>query len=65
MEYVVYVLLTGSVLLNAFLGIRFLNKKNILTTDAKQLLHELTTGGAVVKIEILDTSALFYRSPKG
>jgi hypothetical protein len=64
-DYIVNVFLTASVVINLVLAHRLYKKKNVLTVDAKHLLHELTTGGAVVKIEVLDTSALFYRSPKG
>jgi len=34
------------------------------SVDARQLLHDLTKGRAIVKIEILDPAELFYRSPK-
>lgn len=66
MDQVVNYLLGASLVLNVGLAY-FLRQKRQrpLTTDAKQLLHELTTGGAVVKVEVLDTSALFYRSPRG
>ena len=65
MVNLVYTLLTASVALNVFLGISLYRKKHVLNIDAKRLLHELTAGGAVVKIEVLDTSALFLRSPRG
>jgi len=65
MDYVVNVSLTASAVLNLALLYRLYKKKNVLTVDAKRLLHELTTGGAVLRIEVLDTSALFLRSPKG
>lgn len=41
------------------------SKKEVLTIDAKQVLHDLTHGGAVVKITPIDPTQLFYRAPRG
>lgn len=65
MDQLVLSVLGVSVALNAVLAFSLFKKKHVLTVDAKRLLHEITTGGAAVRIEVLDTSALFYRSPKG
>lgn len=65
MSYLVYIVV-GSLILNAYLAFRlYIKKANILTVDAKALLNDITSGGATVKIQVLDTGALFYRSPKG
>ena len=37
--------------------------KKTLTIDAQQVLHDLTRGGAVVKITPLDPTEIFYRAP--
>jgi hypothetical protein len=65
MDYVVLAGLSVSLCLNAFLGFRHIKKKHILNVGAKELLAELMTGTAVVRIQVVDTSGLFYRSPKG
>jgi len=37
-----------------------------LTLDAQDLLHDLTTKGkAVVKVEVIDVSNFYLRSPRG
>ncbi len=49
-------------------GLVYLYKKPIqrnVTYDARKLLHDLTSGKALVKIEAVDTSDLFFRSFKG
>jgi len=40
------------------------NKKQ-LTTDARQLLHDLTGGGSVVKVSVIDPEGLMiYRNAR-
>lgn len=34
-----------------------------MDSTAQDLLHELTHGGAVLRIDVLDKEALFYRRP--
>jgi hypothetical protein len=64
-DYMVW-FLAASALGNAVLAYRQIFKKsNVLTIDAQKLLKDITSGGAIVRIQVLDTSALFYRSPKG
>lgn len=41
------------------------SKKETLTIDAQQILHDLTHGGAVVRITPIDPTQLFYRAPRG
>lgn len=65
MDYFVYAILGTSLLANAYLGFVLYRKRSTLTTDAKKLLSEILSGGAVVRVDVLDTSALMYRSPKG
>ena len=59
-------LLIFSLAMNIILVLRLRRLKTSpkQSVDARQLLHDLTKGRAIVKIEILDPSELFYRSPK-
>ena len=65
MEYILGFSLLVSLCANAWLGFLFYKKKHVLTQDAKALLAELMSGQAILKIQVLDPSGLFYRSPKG
>lgn len=58
-------LLFVSLLANGFLAWRLINKKHVLNQDAKALLAEIMSGSAVIKIQVIDPTGLFYRSPKG
>lgn len=50
---------------NVFLFIKHKKTPKTLGVDARQLLHDLTRGGSVVKLEIIDPSGLLiYRSMK-
>lgn len=62
----VYLGLGLSLVINAVFSYFYLKRKKTLTTDARGLLNELTSGGrAIVDIRVLDPSGLFYRSPRG
>lgn len=65
MVEIVSALLVVSLILNALLAFYFFKKPKALTQDAKALLAEILSGSAVVKIQVLDPSGLFYRSPRG
>jgi hypothetical protein len=65
MDQVVLAGLAISAALNVFFTYQAFAKKPVLTSDARQLLHELSKGKAVVEIRVLDASGLFYRSPRG
>lgn len=64
MEYVVFGGLAASVCFNAFLGYKLLKKPKTYTADAKELLAEILSGPAIVKIQVLDASQLILRSPR-
>jgi hypothetical protein len=62
------VLLAASVLFNAFqLYLAKINKKKPKPDlTASDLLHDLTSRGrAVVRVEVIDSTNLFLRSPRG
>ena len=61
------VLFLSSVSLNAYLAIRLKRSKKqpAPTLDAQALMHDLMSGGAVLKITVLNPEGLFLRSPKG
>ncbi len=40
-------------------------KEPALTLGAEQLLHDLTRGPAVVRVEVIDVKNLLLRSPRG
>lgn len=42
----------------------FKKKPKPLTKDAQELLHDLTEGRTILKIDVLDPAGLFYRSPR-
>lgn len=65
MDYLVFVFLGISLVANATLTYLHLKRPATLTKDAKALLNEILSGGAIVKIDVLDAGALMYRSPKG
>lgn len=65
MDNFVYAGLVLSLALNAYLAYRFIRKEHVLTKDAQALLSELTRGKAVLRVEVLDPTGLFYRSPRG
>jgi hypothetical protein len=65
MDNFVLVGLGVSLCLNAYLGFRFYRKEHVLAVDAQNLLSQLARGKTVLKIEVLDTAALFLRSPRG
>lgn len=54
-----------SILGNLWLGYRVYKKSYILTKDAKDVLADLASGSAVIKISVLDAAGMFYRSPRG
>jgi hypothetical protein len=65
MEYFVYALAAASLALNAYLYFWRKDQSQVLSIDAKRLLSDLTNGKAIVEVRVLDTSALFLRSPRG
>lgn len=40
-------------------------KAPALTVDAEKLLHDLTRGPAIIRVEVIDPKNLFLRSPNG
>ena len=40
-------------------------EKETLTIDAQQILHDMTHGGAVIRITPIDPTQIFYRAPRG
>ena len=40
-------------------------RKTALTTDAKELLRDLASSSAVLRIQILDQGDFFLKSPRG
>jgi hypothetical protein len=65
MDHLVYAGLGLSVALNVGLCAFFAKRKRILSVDARELLHDLTSGRAVVDVKVIDTAGLFLRSPRG
>jgi hypothetical protein len=66
MDYLVYISLGLSLAANLILGLMIFRQKNkTLTVDAKRLLSEILSGPAIVKIDVIDASQLFLRSPRG
>lgn len=65
MDELVLVALAVSLVANAVLAYCFYRKKHVLTVDARALLHEFTSGRAIIDIKVLDTTGIFYRSPRG
>lgn len=68
MDYLVLSLgaLALSMVANLWLAYRhFIKKSNVLTVDAKKLLNDLMGSGATVRIQVLDSGSLMYRSPRG
>lgn len=62
MTYLSTTLFLISLSVNWFLWLRMKRKQKELTTDARELLHYLTRGGGVVRVEILDpTKLLLYK----
>lgn len=53
-----------SIIFNAYLFLRFSKKKRVLSMDAQALLHDLSDGRTILKIDVLDKAALFLRSPR-
>lgn len=64
MDDLVNVLLCASVLLNGYFFFTLRKKSRTFTVDAKRLLNELTGGPALIKLEVLDASQFFLRSPR-
>lgn len=66
MEYAIALLIV-SVCLNAFLAfyIRKSKKKPTPTYGAQELLAALTSGPAVLKIEVINIEDIILRSPRG
>jgi len=61
----IYIALIVSLFLNGWLFYLSRKIKKEPTQDARELLHYLTKGGALVRLEILDPSGLlFYRGHK-
>lgn len=60
-----FVLSVLSFIANAFLAYKLYKKKHILNVDAQRLLSNILSGSTVVKIDVIDPSGLFYRSPRG
>jgi hypothetical protein len=65
MEFVCGFLLILSLAFNGILSFYLYKKKTTLTTDARQLLAELSTGQAIIKVSVVDPAGLFLRSPRG
>jgi hypothetical protein len=65
MDKLVLVALAISLVANVCLAYRAFSKKKTLALDARQLLHDLTSGRAVVDVRVIDTAGVFLRSPRG
>jgi hypothetical protein len=66
MDYVVYLGLGLSLSANALLSyLYFFKKSHVLTVEAQKLLADLMAGGATVRMQVLDSANLLYRSPRG
>lgn len=50
--------------LNAFLFFKSKSPKPQQTYDVRELLHDLTLGGALVQIKRVDPNDVFLRSPR-
>jgi hypothetical protein len=66
MEKNLFILLTASILLNAYLiyKLKYQKLKKTETYDAKALMVDLMRGGALVEIRRLDPESIFLRSPR-
>lgn len=65
MIYCLSMLLILSLLSNLYLLHRLrLKPKKELDLDARQLLHDLSAGAALIRVIPLDPQGLFYRSPR-
>lgn len=66
--YVVVVALALSIAANAlqayFFSPKRRKKATTLTMSAEDLLHDLTRGPAVLRVEVIDAKNLFLRSPR-
>lgn len=57
--------LLASLILNIYLYKQIKKPpKEAPTLEATQLLHDLTAGGAMVKVTVIDPSAFLLRSPR-
>ena len=66
MDYLLYFFLFISLLSNIFLSFLLIKKKKItLSKDARLLLSELSSGSAIIKVDVIDAAGIFYRSSKG
>ncbi len=45
-------------------AVKAAKKERPLTISAEDLLHDLTRGPAVIKVEVIDAKNLFLRSPR-
>lgn len=63
---IILILLSGlSIALNIYqYATKIKAKERPLKVDAQELLAELLNGSAVVKIDVIDKSRIFLRSPK-
>lgn len=60
-------LLALSVLVNLLLTYLYIRKNKTTVThsiDARELLRELLSGSALLKIQVVDKDSIFLRSPK-
>lgn len=65
MEIILAATLTASLLFNLYLVINKKSTRKPLAQDARALLHDLTQGGAIVRITVIDPDGLMiYRSVK-
>ena len=66
MDYFMYMFFI-SLIINVFSTIHFFKKKQsiTLTKDARLLLSELSSGKAIIKVEVIDAAGIYYRSPRG
>jgi hypothetical protein len=67
MDYFVFTFLGLSLLGNAAFAVLFYKKKYVVThtVDAKELLAQIMSGPAIVKIDVMDPTSFFVRSPRG
>jgi len=57
--------LLASLGVNVYLTFLVLKKKRTLTVDARELLHDLSGGRAILDVRVIDPTGLLYRSPRG
>ena len=67
-DYILYLLLLVSLLINIFLIYRIKSVKSKPRPESLELqefIHDLTQGSGLIRIQRVDSSSLFLRSPRG